>query len=180
MKVNAMNATDRSAHWRPASPEDIEAIDAIQRIVHADFPEARAVLLERLDLCPAGCFVLEKRGEICGYVLSHPWRRLSPPPIDTRLEAIPADADIWYLHDLALLPGTRGSGAGASVAKLLAVEARRDGYRTMALVSVNGSQGFWERQGFGVRMEEALGAKLSSYGGEAVYMERTLAGENFR
>ena len=69
--------------------------------------------------------------------------------------------------------------AGARVAKLLAAEARRDGYGTMALVSVNGSQGFWERQGFGVRMEEALGAKLSSYGGEAVYMERTLAGENF-
>ena len=177
MKVNAMNATDRSAHWRPASPSDIEAIDAIQRTVHADFPEARAVLLERLDLCPAGCFVLEKRGEICGYVLSHPWRRLSPPPIDTRLGAIPACADIWYLHDLALLPDTRGSGAGAGAARLLAAEARSDGFRTMALVSVNGSQGFWERQGFSMRRDETLAAKLSTYGDDAVYMEHDLAGD---
>ncbi|WP_276120331.1 hypothetical protein [Pararhizobium qamdonense] len=51
-----MNATDRSAHWRPASPSDIEAIDAIQRIVHADFPEARAVLFERLGLVPGRMF----------------------------------------------------------------------------------------------------------------------------
>ncbi len=177
---NGMNATDRLADWRPAILTDIDAIYGIQCIVHAEYPEAREVLLERLELCPAGCFVLEKGGVVSGYVLSHPWRRLSPPPIDTRLGAIPAGADSWYLHDLALLPGTRGSGAGAKVATLIAERARRDGYQTLALVSVNGSQGFWERQGFSVHQDEMLAAKLSGYGNEAVYMERDLAGADRR
>ena len=121
--------------------------------------------------------MLEKDGVVSGYVLSHPWRRRSPPPIDTRLGAIPAGADSWYLHDLALLPGARGSGAGAKVATLLADQAHRDGYKTLALVSVNGSQGFWERQGFSVRRDETLAAKLAGYGRDAVYMEHDLAGE---
>ena len=177
LKVNEMNVTDRSAHWRPAILADIDAIYGIQCIVHADYPEACEVLLERLELCPTGCFVLEKGKVVSGYVLSHPWRRLSPPPIDTRLGVIPADADSWYLHDLALLQGTRGSGAGAKVAGLIAAQARRDGYQTLALVSVNGSQGFWERQGFSMRRDETLAAKLSTYGDDAVYMEHDLAGD---
>jgi ribosomal protein S18 acetylase RimI-like enzyme len=180
MKVNGMNVTDRFAHWRPAALVDIAAIYEIQCIAHADHPEARDVLLERLELCPAGCFVLERRGMISGYALSHPWRRFSPPPIDTKLGQIPGEADTWYLHDLALLPGTRGSGAGAKVSKLLMNLARGDGYKTLALVSVNGSQGFWERQGFSVRRDEALAAKLAGYGSEAVYMEHDLSGADFR
>ncbi|WP_457587261.1 hypothetical protein [Ensifer canadensis] len=57
---------------------------------------------------------------------------------------------------------------------LLADIARSEGYRSMSLVSVNGSRGFWERQGFSVRMDEWLSAKLASYGEDAVYMERSL------
>lgn len=175
-----MNAKDRIYHWRPADIGDIEVIYGIQCIAHADHPEAREVLLERLELCPSGCFVLERHGVVSGYVLSHPWRRFSPPPIDTKLGAIPAEADVWYLHDLALLPGTRGSGAGAKVSKLLADLARQTGYRTVALVSVNGSQGFWERQGFSVRRHDALAARLAGYGSAAIYMEHALVGADGR
>lgn len=162
--------------WRPAELADIRVIYDIQCIAHTLQPEAHDVLLERLTLCPQGCFVLERGGVVSGYVLSHPWIRRAPPPIDTQLGAIPVKADIWYLHDLALLPGTRGSGAGATVSAVLAEQARRAGYRTLALVSVSGSQGFWERQGFSVRMDDALAATLESYGGQAVYMERDLPG----
>jgi ribosomal protein S18 acetylase RimI-like enzyme len=159
---------------------DIEVIYDIQCIVHADYPEAREVLLERLELCPAGCLVLERSDVVSGYVLSHPWRRFSPPPIDTKLGAIAAEADVWYLHDLALLPETRGSRAGAKVAKLLAAQALQAGYQTLALVSVNGSQGFWERQGFSVRKNETLAGKLAGYGSAAVYMEYDLVGAERR
>jgi ribosomal protein S18 acetylase RimI-like enzyme len=169
-----MSAKNTAYRWRPAELADIGAIYDIQCVAHADHPEERSVLLERLELCPQGCFVLEKNGAISGYVLSHPWLRRAPPPIDTRLGTIPEEADAWYLHDLALLPGTRGSGAGAKVSALLFEQARLAGYRTVALVSVNGSQGFWERQGFSARMDDALARKLESYGGQAVYMERNL------
>ncbi|MBW9065285.1 GNAT family N-acetyltransferase [Rhizobium herbae] len=169
-----MDAKNTAYHWRPAAPADISAIYDIQCVAHTLQPEAHDVLLERLLLCPQGCFVLEKGGVVSGYVLSHPWMRRAPPPIDVRLGALPAEADAWYLHDLALLAETRGSGAGGKVSALLAEQARSAGYETVALVSVNGSRRFWERQGFSVRMDGALAEKLASYGDHAVYMERDL------
>lgn len=169
-----MTENNMAYHWRPAAPADIGVIYDIQCIAHDLEPEAQDVLLERLLLCPQGCFVLEKDGVVSGYVLSHPWVRRAPPPVDVRLGAIPAEADTWYLHDLALLPATRGSGAGSKVSALLSDVAGKAGYETVALVSVSGSQGFWERQGFSVRMDETLAGKLESYGGQAVYMERDL------
>lgn len=175
MKARGMTETNTAYRWRPADPADMGVIYDIQCIAHALQPEAHEVLLERLLLCPQGCFVLEKGGVVSGYVLSHPWLRRAPPPIDARLGAIPASADAWYVHDLALLPATRGSGAAAKVSALLAAQAHLAGYRTVALVSGNGSQGFWARQGFSVRMDDALAAKLESYGGQAVYMERDLS-----
>ena len=171
-----MTEKNTAHRWRPADAADVGVIYDIQCISHALQPEAHDVLLERLLICPQGCFVLENGGVVSGYVLSHPWVRRAPPPIDARLGAIPAEADAWYLHDLALLPGTRGSGAGAKISALLAEQARLAGYRTVALVSVNGSQGFWEGQGFSVCMDDALAAKLECYGGQAVYMERDLPG----
>ncbi len=160
--------------WRPARLDDIDVIHDIQSVVHADHCEAYDVLLERLRLCPRGCFVLEHGNAISGYVLSHPWIRRSPPPIDTLLGAVPHTADVWYLHDLALMPETRGSGAGSSVSALLAAQARRAGYDAATLISINGSQGFWERQGFSVHAEPGLADKLATYGGQAVYMEKNL------
>ncbi len=65
-------------------------------------------------------------------------------------------------------------GQGGGVLPMLADVARTEGFRSMSLVSVNGSRRFWERQGFEVRMDERLVQKLSSYGDDALYMERHL------
>lgn len=160
--------------WREASLPDLVSVSEIQLVVHEAFPEDDHVLADRLELSPEGCFMLEVGGIAQGYVLSHPWVRRAPPSLNSMLGEIPDAADTWYIHDLALLPETRGSGAGGNVVPLLADIARTEGYRSMSLVSVNGSRGFWERQGFSVRMDERLASKLASYGEDAVYMERAL------
>lgn len=160
---------DNQAEWEPAELSDARAIFEVQRIAHALHPEAVAVLAERIALSPAGCFVLRSGTEIVGYVLSHPWRRFVPPPLDTVLGSIPGDNAVWYLHDLALLPAARGSGAAGRIVPRLANVARGEGFKVMALVSVNGSQGFWRRQGFGLRTGEARA--LDPYGEDAAYME---------
>ena len=79
--------------WRQATPADLDAVMAIQAVAHADFPEEEAVLAERLRLCPQGCFVLVRGDAIDGYMLSHPWTRRRPPPLNRPLEAIPDHAD---------------------------------------------------------------------------------------
>ena len=162
--------------WRQATSGDIDAILSVQAIAHADFPEDAAVLAERLQLCPRGCFVLVRGEEVDGYLLSHPWTRRRPPPLNRPLSAIPDDADCWYLHDLALLPQTRGSGAGTAIVSQLILLARDAGFGVVGLVSVGGSRPFWRKQHFSVVNDPALMEKLASYGEGAVYMERSLTG----
>ena len=78
---------------------------------------------ERVRLYPSGCFIYKSADRPCGYILSHPWVRNSPTPLNALLGQIPGDARTYYLHDLALLPKVRGlgaGGAGVSVGKMAA------------------------------------------------------------
>ncbi len=155
--------------------DDIDAVVAIAARVHPDFPEGRDVLAEKRALAPEGCFVLERAGEALAYMLSHPWRRGDPPALDAPLGALPTDADVWYIHDLAFLPDARGTGAAPAIVARLAARAQGAGFGAMTLVAVNGSTGFWEKQGFLIEPgDAALAAKLASYGGDARFMVRAL------
>ena len=163
-----------SPSWRNMSAADLPAIMAAAAEVHPDYPEGEAVLAERLALHPAGCLVLAGGKGIGGYVLSHPWRFGQVPALDSLLGALPEDADIYYIHDLALLPVARGSGAASACVHRLAAHARASGFARMALVAVGNSAGFWRRQGFREAHDEALARKLASYDDAARYLVRDL------
>ncbi|WP_245431183.1 GNAT family N-acetyltransferase [Rhodoplanes roseus] len=153
---------------------DLASVLAVAAEVHPDYPEDRAVFAERLRLVPAGCRVLDGAAGLAGYVVSHPWSG-GPPALDSLLGALPDTPETWYLHDLALLSGARGSGAGAAIVAHLAAQARAAGFTTMSLVAVGGSTGFWGRQGFSVVADPALAEKLASYGATARFMVRRLS-----
>jgi GNAT superfamily N-acetyltransferase len=153
-------------------PDDLDAVVSIAAAVHPSYPERREVLAEKHALAEAGAFLLEVAGKPAGYALTHPARRFEPPALDTLLGSLPATADVWYIHDVALLPSARGHGAAARVTALIGREARRGGFERLALVAVNGSAPFWSRQGFGRVDHAGLASKLASYGEGAAYMER--------
>ena len=54
--------------------------------------------------------------------------------------------------------------------------AREKGLRGLALVAVQGAQGYWAKAGFSLKPEisSALAEKLASFGEGAVYMEKRL------
>ena len=161
-------------HWRSLTTLDLPHVERIAASVHPDFFERMAVFAERQRLYPDGARFLEIAGQPSGYVLSHPWHRDAVPALDSLIGSVP-EADItYYLHDLALLPEARGTGAGTRMVVDLVAHARRAGFETMSLVAVNASQGFWERQGFVARDIPALADKLASYEDAARYMTRTL------
>lgn len=164
----------RDIAWRNMTAFDLTAVDAIANQVHPDFFEASDVLAERQALYPNGCYLLEIGERPAGYVLSHPWRRGSLPALNTLLGELPADADTYYLHDLALLPVTRRIGAASFIVEALIKHAAAQGFASMHLVAVNGSRGFWERHGFVVDVVPALADKLRSYEDSAAYMVRPL------
>jgi len=160
--------------WRPMTSRDLDAVQTVADRVHRDHPEEREVFVERLRLYGQGCHVLAEDGEVLGYALTHPWRFAEPPPLNSRLGDIPRDAATYYVHDLALLPEGRGRGHAGVIARMLADHARAQGFGTLSLVAVNGSQTFWKRLGFREEAVPGLETKLLSYGSDAAFMVRDL------
>ncbi|MEE4452957.1 GNAT family N-acetyltransferase [Novosphingobium resinovorum] len=161
--------------WRPLTPADLDGVVAVADVVHPDFPEDRSVFVNRLELFPDGCMGFDRGAGLEGYLVSHPARLDTPPPLDTCFPALPDGADCHYIHDLALLPSCRGSGAGKAAVKLAAEVAARHGFDRMALVAVNNSGAFWTRCGFRPLACDATRARLASYGEDALLMLRDLA-----
>jgi GNAT superfamily N-acetyltransferase len=156
------------------SPDDLPRVALLAAQVHAAYPEDAAVFAERLRLYPAGCHVHEAGGRLVGYVLSHPWHDRSAPRLNSLLGALPASPMTYYIHDLALLPEARGTGAGSAIVAALVAQARAAGLPSASLVAVHGSAEFWERHGFHEITDPALAEKLRSYDESARFMMRRL------
>jgi GNAT superfamily N-acetyltransferase len=153
-------------------PSDLACVEPLGNAIHRDHPERPAVFAERLHLCPEGCFALDDLAGLAGYLVSHPWMLGTPPALDTLVGAIPGSADTWYIHDLALHPRARGSGAATAIVDTLAGLAAGRGVATMSLIAVGRSPPFWARQGFAPAPLPA--GKLASYGKGAHHMTRVM------
>jgi len=168
---------------------DLPALLGIADIVHPTYPEDPAVFEERLALFPAGCLVLESQprlatliegaghegeGGLIGYILSHPWTYAAPPALNSRLGQIPTPPTTYYIHDIALMPEARGTGAANAVVTRLIALAETLGLPGLSLVAVNNSVAFWQRHGFVLTAVPALDAKLRSYDEAARFMVRAI------
>ena len=162
--------------WRPMTAEDLPAVCTIADGIHVAYPEDDAVFVERQRLYPAGCAVLEQSGRPVAYAITHPWRYAEPPALNVMLGALPEPPTTYYIHDIALLPETRGTGAGAAIVKAVIAHAQETGVANVSLVAVNKSVPFWSRFGFEVTDEPAVAAKLLTYDADARFMVRRLQG----
>ncbi|MEQ8395948.1 GNAT family N-acetyltransferase [Thalassobaculum sp.] len=160
--------------WRPARLDDVVRIARLSNSIHTLFPEREEVFAEKIRLSPEGCHVLESDDAIVGYILSHPWRRRSPSALDSLIGELPAEADCWYVHDLGMGAGVRGTGAATEIAGRIIRAAEREKFPVVALVAVAGADGYWRKLGFQEVAADGLAAKLREYGEDAVYMELPL------
>ncbi|EDP66585.1 GCN5-related N-acetyltransferase [alpha proteobacterium BAL199] len=160
--------------WRMARLDDVARIARLSNSIHILFPEREEVFAEKVRLSPEGCQVLEADDRIVGYILSHRWRRQSPAALDSLLGELPAKADCWYIHDLGMGAGARGTGAATEIVGRIIRAAERERLPVVALVAIAGAIGFWRKLGFQVVVAKGLAAKLREYGENAVYMELTL------
>ncbi len=136
------------AAWRAMAVADLPDVTAISAAVHGRYAEPIEIYAERLALYPTGCFVWDDEGAVRGLLVSHPWHRAKPPALGALLGAIPEGAETFYLHDIALLPETRGKGAGGAATQLVTALAARADLLDITLVAVNGADRFWAAQGF--------------------------------
>ena len=167
--------SDDGLTWRPMTAADLDAVVDIAAVGFPDHIEGRDCFENRLALNPAGCFVLAVGdGPAKGYLIAYPWRAGDAPALNTLIEAIPDDASVMYLHDLALDPMVRGGGWSRAIVERLAQDARAAGWRTLTLVAVNDAAPFWERHGFEGVDPPGMADKLAGYGPGARYMVRDL------
>jgi predicted N-acetyltransferase YhbS len=162
------------AEWRVMTAADLNAVRAIADCVHPAYPEDAAVFAERLRLYPSGCRVLDDGGAVVGYLIGHPWHARNPPKLNTMLGALPREASVYYIHDLAILPAHRRSGKAREIVAATVARARAAGFAGVSLVAVNGTAAFWQTLGFERVSDPALDARLASYDAAACLMAQPL------
>lgn len=155
---------------------DMEAVLAVQAACYPPaMQEAEQVVRARLLAAAPTTLVACVKGSVSAYAFAYPSRLGSVTPLGA-VFTLPAAPDTLYLHDLAVLPAAHGRGLAQALLAGLFARARAAGLRHAALVSVQGSQAFWEARGY--RPGVATGQGLATYPGRAVYMTRTLAGHD--
>lgn len=161
---------------RPLCLADLPGLQAVQRQCYgADLVEGTDVFARRLAH-PANCSaVIAQDGQVRAYLVAYRscWGQVTPLHGDFSDHPTP---DTLYLHDLAVLPELGGQGMAARLLHTLWQGAQRRGLQRAALVSVQGSQGFWQHHGYVAYtlQDTAQRERLAAYGRDAVYMMRRL------
>jgi hypothetical protein len=159
--------------WRKMAEPDLVKVECVGDAVHPDYPEDAIVIAERLRLYPAGCLVLDGQQGVQGYAVAHPRLFGRPPPLNTTLDRLPAQADTFYIHELAIMPDVRSGGSGTKAVDLLAHQAQLDAFTSMSLVAVGSSPRFWRRNGFEAIQQETTQKALATYEDD-LFMARVL------
>jgi ribosomal protein S18 acetylase RimI-like enzyme len=161
---------------RPLTVDDLPGLLDVQRACYGDeYVESAEVFTRRLA-SPAQCsLVLEDGGRVCAYLAAYDSLLGKVTPLHGDFEPVP-QPDTLYLHDMAVLPQLAGRGLARALLEPLCHQASARGLRQSALVSVQGSQAFWERHGYAAQPlhDAAQRQRLVAYGAGAVYMVRGL------
>lgn len=161
---------------RRMAQSDLPAVLGIQRACYpGDFLESAEVITQRLRSPGNLSCVVERGGVVCAYLAAYRSRPGKLTPLHGGFDAV-AQPDTVYLHDMAVAPGAKGQGLAQRLVEHLWTQGRNEGLVCSALVSVQGSQPFWERLGYRVHTlkEPAQQQNLTSYGADACYMLKPL------
>ena len=167
-----------SPRIRGLHPNDVPALMRIQQACYGlEFMEPATVFERRLQ-SPEHCSLAAcVDGQLVAFLAAY-W---STPGAVTPLHGDFQNdhpASLLYLHDMAVDPALAGQGLAGTLLKAAKALARQRGITLTALVSVQDSCAYWQRQGYQIHPithgEQA--ANLNSYGPQAVYMLGEIGG----
>lgn len=156
---------------------DISDVIRIQAEAYIDeILEADEVIYTRFAQAPDTSWVVERAGEVCGYLVGYQSALGEVSPWGGEFAHKP-ESTALYLHDLAISKSATGCGLGPLLVNHALMEARQRELRAAALVSVQNSKSFWQKLGFNecAQLDEIQQHNLASYSGPAIYMTRELA-----
>ncbi len=147
-----------------------------QNCYSAELVESAAVMSARISAFSHTCWGYFIDRQMAGYLLAYPSVLGSITPLAAAFPLYP-DADCLYLHDMAICSDFRGQSLAPKLLAHADTEAKQMGLRALALVAVQGAEGYWARQGFikATDITAEQQAILDSYLPEiACYMTRIL------
>jgi predicted N-acetyltransferase YhbS len=159
---------------RTMAQADLPAVLEIQASCYTQLtPESKQSLHAKLSASQSTCLIASLGGDTIGYLIALPWEASNPPALNAGTCRLPPSPSCLYLHDLAVTPDARRSGAGRALVEAFLDRLKGTGLGRASLVAVQNSAPYWERHGFrAVPPSEPLKAKLSTYGKGVQYMER--------
>ena len=164
---------------RSLGAHDIDSLLHVQTVCYGDsFLESQAVFARRLA-CPHQCSIgVVRPGQTAlrAYLAAYWANPGKITPLDGDFSAPAPGPRVLYLHDMSVLPELSGQGVARHRGQHLFAAARQRGGQQAALVSVQGSQTYWERQGFSVKpvLDAQQSMHLETYGPGATYMTAAL------
>jgi ribosomal protein S18 acetylase RimI-like enzyme len=161
-------------HIHPLVPADLPELLRIQAACYgAGYLEGADRFAARLAVAPHTCWLARGAdGFARAYLVACPTLRGAITPLNAVFEPA-AQPDTLYLHDLAVDPEARGSGAADALVQAFLSALARLPLPRASLIAIQGSAPWWARHGFArVPVDGALGARLAGYGEDAAYMVR--------
>jgi len=155
---------------------DLPGLMALQALAYgAGFVEPPAVMAQRLAITPDTVWGLfDASGAMRAYLLAYRSVSGAVAPLHQPFNPAPQPTAL-YLHDLAVHPSAKGQGLGPRLVAMALALARDEGLSGLGLVAVQGSQPFWQHQGFALSQPAAGSqASLAAYGEDAAYLWRSL------
>lgn len=152
--------------------DDLSSILVIQRACYSPaLNESEAVIRQRLASAPDTCWIAESDSMPIGYLFSYGSTVGRVTPLGGSF-TVAASPDCLYLHDIAIIPAVRGSGAATALLEAARSWAAARRIADVALVSVGDTRTYWSRRGFvaASAVTPAQSRALSSYGVDACYM----------
>jgi GNAT superfamily N-acetyltransferase len=143
----------------------------LQELAYAqNYLESAESFTVKIAAGPETCFGAWFDGRLVGYLVAVPLDRDEPLSLNsTHIQPTPmAEAQVLYIHDLAVRPERRKTGLGDVLLVHLYESAIRYGIEAYSLVAVQNSSGYWAQRGF----TPQEGPPAIGYGPEAVRMSR--------
>lgn len=160
---------------RPMTPADLPGVLAVQAACYEPaYHEPHAAFHAKLMQCADSCWVVAQDASVAAYLVCLPVTDVTLPALHQTDWRRPQRATALYVHDLAVSPTLRGSGAASRLIEQAIQSAQASGLSRLVLVAVQGSVPFWQRHGFDdARLPAAKRpAGLQTFGAAATFMTR--------
>lgn len=127
---------------------DVPQLMLVQQNCYSEeLVESATVMADRISAFSHTCWGYFVEQRMAGYLLAYPSVLGSITPLASTFPVY-QKVNCLYLHDMAIASDFRGQSLAPALLAKATTEAKKMGLQALALVAVQGAEGYWGKQGF--------------------------------